>query len=462
MTMLYRFARRLSMPHLSAHAKLLIAVGCALTMYGGASALASLGDEMLAQPMPSGNRFTTELALQDLDAQTEKLAAQDQRFVAADTLRAGDTIAAALQRLHVDDAQALAFIRNDPTARRLFELRPGRTITAQTDADGALQWLQFPVPNRRDVQPAQSPADAETAPPQTHVVRIERAGAELRASEQSLMPETRVEMRSGTILSSLFAATDAAEVPDRVTMQIAEIFDAEIDFHVDLRRGDTFRVVYETHYLDGEYQRAGRVLAVEFVNAGKPFSAYWFESAPGKGAYYAEDGKSLRRAFLRSPLEFSRVSSGFSDNRLHPIQMQWKRHTGVDYAAPTGTPIRAVADGVIDFVGWKNGYGKVVIVRHSGMYETLYAHMSSFGPGITRGTRVSQAQVIGRVGSTGWATGPHCHYEFHVNGQPRDPLRVALPEVAPLPAPLRASFEAHRADLSAQLALLRMAPVALR
>ena len=170
----------------------------------------------------------------------------------------------------------------------------------------------------------------------------------------------------------------------------------------------------------------------------------------------------LRKAFLRSPIEFSRVSSGFSDNRLHPIHLRWQRHTGVDYAAPTGTPIRAVADGVIDFVGVKNGYGKVVVVRHSGVYETLYAHMSRFGAGIARGTRVAQGQVIGHVGMTGWATGPHLHYEFHINGQPHDPLRVALPEAAPLPADQRAAFTAHRADLDAQLALLRMTPVASR
>jgi len=460
MTIVERLARRLSMPHLSLHAKLLIALGCALSLYGGASALASLGDDLLAQPLPSGNRVSAELVLDDLGAQTERLAAQEQRYIASDTLRAGDTIAAALQRLHVDDQQALAFLRSDATARRLYDLRPGRTITAQTDANGALQWLQFPVPGRRDSDAA-NPSAADAAP-QAHVVRIERAGEHLRAVEQSLAPQTRIEMRAGTITSSLFAATDAADVPDAVTMQIAEIFDSEIDFHVDLRRGDTFRVVYETLYLDGSYLRPGRVLAVEFVNAGTPYSAYWFESAPGKGSYYAENGQSLRKAFLRSPIEFSRVSSGFSDNRLHPIHLRWQRHTGVDYAAPTGTPIRAVADGVVDFVGWKNGYGKVVVVRHSGVYETLYAHMSRFGAGIARGTRIGQGQVIGHVGMTGWATGPHLHYEFHINGQPHDPLRVALPEAAPLPADQRAVFAAHRADLDAQLALLRIAPVASR
>ena len=460
MTIVQRLARRLSMPHLSLHAKLLIALGCALSLYGGASALAALGDEMLAQPLPSGNRVSADIVLDDLAAQTDRLAAQTQQYIASDTLRAGDTIAAALQRLHVDDPQALAFVRNDATARRLYDLRPGRTITAQTDANGTLQWLQFPVPGRREADAANP--GTENVAPQAHVVRVERTDGQLRAAEQSLAPQARVEMRSGTITSSLFAATDAADVPDAITMQIAEIFDSEIDFHVDLRRGDTFRVVYETLYLDGTYLRPGRVLAVEFVNAGTPYSAYWFESAPGKGSYYAEDGQSLRKAFLRSPIEFSRVSSGFSDNRLHPIHLRWQRHTGVDYAAPTGTPIRAVADGVIDFVGVKNGYGKVVVVRHSGVYETLYAHMSRFGAGIARGTRVAQGQVIGHVGMTGWATGPHLHYEFHINGQPHDPLRVALPEAAPLPADQRAAFTAHRADLDAQLALLRMTPVASR
>lgn len=438
-------------------AKTWLAAGCILSLYGGASALAALGDEMLARPMASGNRVNAELALAQLDEQIARLAEHVPEFITEDRLRAGDTIPALLQRLGVNDAAALTFVRNDALAKRLYQLRPGRAVAAKTDAIGNLVWLEFPDAALR--------GSMETAPDGaalTHLIRIDRSASGFKAEGRAVVAERRIEMRSGTILSSLFAATDAAGIPDAVTRQIADVFDADIDFHVDLRKGDSFRVIYETLWVNGEYLRAGRVLGIEFVTAGSLHEATWFEAQPGRGGYYAADGSSLRRAFLRSPIEFSRVSSGFSDNRLHPIHLRWKKHEGVDYAAPTGTPIRAVADGSIEFVGWKNGYGNVVMIRHSGQYETLYAHLSRFGSGIRRGARVGQGQIIGQVGATGWATGPHLHYEFHVAGRPHDPLRVALPEAAPLAAADRAAFEARHAEVEGQLALLRVGPLALR
>jgi murein DD-endopeptidase MepM/ murein hydrolase activator NlpD len=233
-------------------------------------------------------------------------------------------------------------------------------------------------------------------------------------------------MGSGTIQSSLFAAADEARLPDTVTMQMAELFSADIDFRRELRRGDSFTVLYETLTADGEpitwNQAAGRILAARFENDGNTYDAVWFQEPGQRGGYFGLDGRSKRRSFLASPLAFTRVSSGFS-MRFHPIMQKWRQHLGVDYAAPTGTAVRAVGDGVVDFAGWQNGYGNVVILKHAGDRETRYAHLSRID--VRRGQRVDQSQSIGAVGATGWATGPHLHFEFRVRGQVQDPMSIA-------------------------------------
>ena len=430
----------------------LIGLGALMSLYMAASAVASLGDELFAQVQTDGRALSVELALPDLDAQIARIEARGDQFIGEERIRSGDSIGSLLQRLNVSDPDAVAFIRSHDVARKMLQLRPGKAIQAQTDDMGQLRWLQFPSPG--------GPADTMTdVLPMTRIERTAR-GFSVRTINATI--ERRTELHAGVIRTSLFAATDGAGVPDGITRQIAEIFSSEIDFHMDLRRGDAFRVVYETLYANGEYLRAGRVLAAEFVNDGKTYNAIWFAAHDSGGGYYDLQGRSLRKAFLRSPIEFSRVSSGFSDNRLHPIQMRWKKHTGVDYAAPSGTPIRTVSDGVVEFSGWQNGYGNVVIVKHAGQYRTLYAHMSKFASGVKRGVRVSQGQIIGHVGATGWATGPHLHYEFHIAGTPQDPLKVVLPEAPPLDRQRLADFRTHSADLDRQLALLRVMPVALR
>ncbi|HEY4067055.1 MAG TPA: M23 family metallopeptidase, partial [Burkholderiaceae bacterium] len=237
----------------------------------------------------------------------------------------------------------------------------------------------------------------------------------------------QVRMGSGTVSSSLFAATDDARIPDSIATQLTEVFANKVDFHHPLHRGDTFSVVYEALTADGEPitwgdSNAGRVLAAEFVDAGHPYSAMWFKDGQGPGAYYDLDGKSMKHAFLPNPLEFSRVTSGFS-MRLHPILNTWKQHKGVDFGAPTGTPIRVVGDGTVDFAGWQNGYGNVVEVQHADGFSTLYAHMSRID--VKTGAHVAQGQHIGAVGMTGWATGPHLHFEFKVGGVQEDPMTIA-------------------------------------
>jgi murein DD-endopeptidase MepM/ murein hydrolase activator NlpD len=260
-------------------------------------------------------------------------------------------------------------------------------------------------------------------------------------------------MKSGVIRNSLFGATDAAGIPDAIATQIAELFSTDIDFHQDLRKGDSFNVVYETKSLNGQMVMTGRVLAAEFVNAGHPYRAVFFDGVNGKGEYYTPDGKPLKKAFLRSPLEFSRISSGF-EMRFHPILKQWRQHKGVDYAAAIGTKVRAIADATVEFVGQQNGYGNFIVLKHSGNYSTAYGHLSAFAKGLHKGEKVSQGDLIGYVGMTGWATGPHLHYEFRIAGVATNPLTANIPVAFPIAAQQLPKFKAEAQPLVARLNLL--------
>ncbi len=360
-----------------------------------------------------------------------------EHFVREERVMRGDTVSAMLQRLDIRDAAAVEFIRNDRAMRPLHQLAPGRAVRAKTDTDGDLHWLEY-------------------ATGQGTVLRLERGeGSQFSASERPLELERRIEMKSGEIRSSLFAATDAANLPDAIATQMAEIFSSDIDFHRDLRRGDTFTVVYESFYHRGERVRVGRVVAAEFLNGRRVLQGVWFETEPGQGSYYTPGGLSLRRAFLRSPLEFSRITSGFSNARYHPVLQEIRAHRGIDYGAPIGTPIKAVANGTVDFVGRQGGYGNVVILSHANNVTTVYGHMNNFAANIRRGARVSQGDVIGTVGMTGLATGPHLHFEFRISGVHMDPLKVAMPEAQPITNALRPAFEQTTVRYAEQLRLLR-------
>lgn len=378
-------------------------------------------------------RVVQEIALPAITPVNEST---DAAFVNEDRIQRGDTVAALLARLEVDDPEAMDFLRRSKDARALTHLRPGRTVRAETTQDGELKRLTYLTPNG-------------------DLLTVERGDKGFSATQGPADLDSQPLMASGEIRSSLFAATDAAGLPDAVATQIAEIFSSQIDFHRDLRRGDRFAVVYEGLSHNGELVRSGRVLAVEFVNQGKSHRAVWFEAEDGKGGYYTPEGNSLRRAFLRSPLEFSRISSGFSLARFHPILQTWTAHRGIDYAAPTGTRVRTTGDGVVSFAGWQGGYGNLVVVDHAGGYRTYYAHLSAFAQGVRKGARVSQGDFVGHVGQTGMATGPHLHYEFHINGVQHDPMRVVLPEAVPITRQLRPRFEARALPLMHQLQLMQ-------
>lgn len=208
--------------------------------------------------------------------------------------------------------------------------------------------------------------------------------------EQQAELDAQIRMRSGTVTNSLFGATDRADVPNSIALQITDIFATEIDFHRDIRKGDYFTVVYETLHDNGEQAKTGRILAAEYVNKGKSHKALYFQAPNGDGGYYTPDGNSMQRQFLRSPLAFSRISSGFSNSRFHPVLKKWRSHRGVDYAAPTGTPIKATANGTVSFAGTKGGYGKLVVLKHNGKYDTAYGHLSRFVKGLRSGARVSK------------------------------------------------------------------------
>jgi murein DD-endopeptidase MepM/ murein hydrolase activator NlpD len=285
------------------------------------------------------------------------------------------------------------------------------------------------------------------------LLSIEKDDSGYKISEAAAPARPHLVLAAGVIDTSLFAATDSAGVPDLIAVQLAEVFSGEVDFHQDLRRGDSFAVAYEVFYVHGEPLRIGRVRAAEFVNDGKAYQAVYFEDRDGRGGYYTPDGRSLRRAFLRSPLEFSRVTSGFSRARFHPVLQTLRAHKGIDYAAPTGTRVRATGDGEVKFAGFQNGYGNVVILEHHGQYSTLYGHLSRIT--VRPGQEVSQGEVIGNVGMTGLATGPHLHYEFRIGGRQQNPLRVATPSSLPITAESKGAFDQEAASLARRLEQLR-------
>lgn len=382
--------------------------------------------------------ITEELTLdQAVDTAAISLEEAQQPLWQADEIRRDDTLTSLLKRLNIQNAEASAYLRSAPEASALAsQLRPGRPILAQTTLDGELLELQYQFDD-------------------TSMLLVKRSDDGYHAEQLQLALESRTLVKAARIDSSLFAATDGADIPDAVAMQIANIFSSDIDFHQDLRKDDRLAVVYEAGYSNGELTRPGKVLAVEFVNQGKSYQAVLFRSANGEEHYFTPDGKSLNKAFLRTPIEFSRISSGFTLARYHPVLKTWRAHKGVDYAAPTGTRIKATASGTVAFVGRKGGYGNVVILKHANGISTLYAHLSAFAPGLRAGQKISQGDIVGRVGQTGLASGPHLHYEFLVHNQHRDPLKVALPKAVALAAGEMSAFRQQSQSLLTQLGLLR-------
>lgn len=358
-------------------------------------------------------------------------------YARQEVVRRGDTVAALLSRMQANDSDAIDFLKTDSTAKAIYQtLVPGRVVETHVTEEGELLGLRMRMGGGS-------------------VLKIFKIGDELTSLEETLPLDKRIIFKSGRIKSSLFAATDSADLPDSVATQLAKLFATEIDFHHDLHKDDQFAVAYEAYYDGADLIRAGRLIAAEFINRGESHRLVYYDVGAGDGDYFTPEGKSLRRAFLRSPLEFSRVSSGFSMARLHPISGQWRAHRGVDFPAASGTPILATCDGIVDFAGRQNGYGNVVELKHYNQFNTLYAHLSSFASSVRKGAQVKQGQIIGYVGTTGWSTGPHLHYEFKVAGVQQDPQGKAVPIAMPVIAGFKAIFELTAKPLFAQLDMMR-------
>ena len=443
----FAFAARL----VQHHPKQLSAAITALLLGGAGAtyAVASLAPDAADLPVRT---VVEDVTPQTFVANTDDLQVQAMRLYRSEITRSTDTAESMLRRLGVYDPQAAEFLRADRLVQQTLMGRAGRNMTVEASPGNTLLKLSA----------RWSPEDDGMFKRLT----VDKTAAGFRSRLETLPMTASSRLASGVIQSSLFAATDDARIPDAIAIQLAEIFAGDIDFHRALRKGDRFSVTYETLEGDGEPMRAGRVLNAEFVNAGKSYQAMWFQEPLGantgnatastashtltKGGYYTLAGESLRRAFLASPMEFSRMTSGFK-MRLHPILQTWRAHLGVDYAAPIGTPVRTVADGVVEFAGVQGGFGNVVMVKHGGSNLTVYAHLSRIN--VRHGQSVSQGQNVGAVGQTGWATGPHLHFEFRVNGAHRDPLTLAKQsESVPVAAAARPAFNQAAAQVRTQLA----------
>ena len=371
--------------------------------------------------------------------------AEGEFFSREERVDRGDTVAALLARLGITEPGVLSYLSTEPAAKPIFrQMNPGKTVVARVNGRGELQSLVFPLSGGKD-----------------RALVVDRVGEKFHAAEIAMVIEVQTVMKSAEIRYSLFGATDTAGIPDAIATQLADIFGGDVDFHRDLRRGDRFSVVYESLTYNGKPLRTGRILSAEFINNGRTYSAVWFEGAEGKGGYYTAEGKNIRKAFLRSPLEFSRITSGFSSARFHPVLQKWRAHKGTDYGAPVGTRVRATSDGVVEFAGVQGGYGKLIVLKHQGVTSTAYGHLSGFAAGVRKGSRVAQGDTIGYVGATGLASGPHLHYEFRINDKPQNSLTVALPAAPPLEPQHLARFRAQAAAQLSQLALLRNTNLAL-
>ena len=383
------------------------------------------------QPLTKLEIDVPQLAPQQADPAIAVLAALDNQNWRIVAVKPGQSLSDVFQEqgFAASDLQRALDSQDDASALR--RLRPGNEFAFDVSSDGSLLAMRF---DRGDAARV--------------VLRFD--GDSVREEVEDRAVERRVEVAHGVVNRSLFEAGDHAGMSDSMTLKLANAFGYDIDFAQDLRQGDSFSVIYDTVYRDGEQLRGGDILAATFINQGKRYTAIRYTNSSGETLYYTEDGRPLRKSFLRTPVEFTRISSVFSSGRMHPVLGRMRAHRGVDYAAPSGTPIRAAGAGKIAFRGWQNGYGNVVIIQHEGKYTTLYGHMSRFA-NVKVGQNIAQGSTIGFVGMTGLATGPHLHYEFRLGGVHRDPLTVTLPPPEPLPAAQLAQFRKMASPMLAKL-----------
>ncbi len=360
------------------------------------------------------------------------------------TIKKGDTLSAIFKRLSISASTLHKIINSDKQAKQLTWIRPGQQLIVTFDDNDKFQSLKYEL-DRID----------------TLIIIKDASSSKFITKINSKEIELRQQFASGTITNSLFATGNKEGLSNAMIMKLAQLFGWDIDFALDIRKGDSFAILFEEKYIDDKKIGNGNILSAEFVNKRKPFKAIRYTDASGHTDYYSEKGLNMRKVFLRSPVDFSRISSKFSSGRKHPVLNRIRAHKGVDYAASRGTPIKSVGNGKVIFKGRKGGYGRVIILQHGSKYTTLYAHLNAYNRKIKRGSRVEQGQTIGYVGSSGLATGPHLHYEFRINGVHRNPLTVPLPSAMPIEKKYRTDFHNTADTLISQLKSRQQEAIAL-
>jgi murein DD-endopeptidase MepM/ murein hydrolase activator NlpD len=430
--------------HLIASITLLILLGCtALLMPDDVPS-----PELIEIPLPEIVTHTEILPEIRQDIETQLIEHEIEPVVPAGPqwkeyqIQTGDNLSILFRRAGLNDKDIYELTSKAPEAKDLRRIRPGQTLSFLVE-EGKLQGLKYAI-NQLD---------------SLSFTRAE--GKTFLTEKLSLKPDARLTFHQASITSSLFMAGKRAGIPNSLTMDLANIFGWDIDFALDIQKGDSFKVMYEELYLEDKMIGTGKILAAEFTNSGKTYKAVRYTDKEGSTNYYTPDGKGMHKAFLRSPIEFARISSHFSLNRKHPVLHIIRAHKGTDYAAARGTPIRSTGNGKISFAGRKGGYGNCIVVQHGQGIQTLYGHMNGFARGMRVGTKVSQGDVIGYVGSTGLASGPHLHYEFHMNGQVRNPVTVPLPKATGIAQNEMALFAATTGPLLAKLNQLGSSQLAM-
>ncbi len=357
------------------------------------------------------------------------------------TIKSGDSLARIFREFGLSAGLLHRIVNSGKPAKQLARIKPGQVLHIHRDDKERFTELVY------EINPAKT-------------LRVKQHNAGFTSELVQREVESRKAEGSGIIESSLFESAQKAGLSDALTMKLAGIFGWDIDFALGIRSGDRFSVIYSEQWLDGEKLKDGPILAAEFTSRGKVYRAVKFEDAKGNVGYYTPDGKQMKKTFLRTPVRFSRISSKFTKRRWHPVLKRMRSHKGVDYAAPTGTPVKAAGAGKISFVGRKGGYGKAIFIKHEGSYTTVYGHLSRYAKGICKGKSIRQGQLIGYVGSTGLASGPHLHYEFRVNGKHKDPLKVTFAPAAPINKKYLPAFRKATHPLLARLDSLKRTLVA--
>lgn len=349
----------------------------------------------------------------------------------------GDTLSDLFRSAGFNDKVMYEVLGAHSTQHDLSRIFPGQTISFNKNENGELSSVRL------------QPSKLET------LVFTKDVSGEFKKSIESKKMDTHVAYAEGTIDSSLFAAGERSGLSQSQILELANIFAWDIDFALDIRDGDNFQLIYEELFVDGEKYKNGRILAASFTNDGQTYEAVLYKQKDGNSNYYTPQGNSMRKAFIRTPVDFARISSHFNPNRKHPVLHKIRAHKGTDYAASTGTPIKATGDGKVIHAGIKGGYGKTIMIQHGQSITTLYAHMSNFAKGIKLGSRIRQGQIIGYVGSTGLASGPHLHYEFQVAGVHKNPVSVPLPQAEPISKAEFAAFKNQTEVYLSQLETIR-------